>query len=35
MKGWTWNMLIIDSLWGAIATAIVTGITFSIYKYFL
>jgi uncharacterized membrane protein len=35
MKGWSWNMVAIDTLWGTLLTAIIGGVMFTVYKYFI
>ncbi len=35
MKGWSWNMVAIDTIWGTILTMIIGGVMFSVYKYFV
>lgn len=34
MKGWSWNMVVIDTLWGAVLTAIIGVVMYSILGYF-
>ena len=35
MKGWSWNMVAVDTLWGTVLTMIIGGVMFSVYKYFV
>jgi len=35
MKWWSWNMVAIDMIWGTILTAIIWGVMYSVYKYFI
>ena len=35
MKGWSWNMVMIDVLWGTFLTMIIGAIMFTVYRYFI
>jgi len=35
MKGWNWNMVFIDTLWGTILTVVIALVMYFIYKYFI
>lgn len=35
MKGWSWHMVAVDTLWGTLLTAIIGGVMFTVYKYFV
>jgi uncharacterized membrane protein len=35
MKGWSWEMVAIDTIWGTVLTAIIGGVMYSIYRYFV
>ncbi|MBX9809515.1 DUF2177 family protein [Candidatus Gracilibacteria bacterium] len=35
IKGWNWNMVFIDSLWGTILTAIIGVVMYQVYKFFI
>jgi uncharacterized membrane protein len=35
MKGWSWNMVVVDTLWGTLLTGIIGYIMYTIYKMFL
>ena len=35
MKGWSWNMVAIDTIWGTVLTAIIGVLMYSVYKYFM
>jgi uncharacterized membrane protein len=34
MKGWSWNMVAIDTIWGTVLTAIIGIVMYSVYRYF-
>ena len=35
MKGWSWNMVAIDTIWGTILTVIIAIVMFQVYKSFV
>lgn len=35
MKGWSWHMVAVDTLWWTLLTAIIGGVMYSVYKYFI
>ncbi len=35
MKGWSWNMVAIDTTWGTVLTVIIALVMFQTYKYFM
>ncbi|MBP9779018.1 DUF2177 family protein [Candidatus Gracilibacteria bacterium] len=35
IKGWNWNMVLLDVTWGTILTAIIGFVMFQVYKYFM
>lgn len=35
MKGWNWNMVIIDTLWWTVLTAIIGVVMYQVYKFFV
>ncbi len=35
MKGWSWNMVAIDTLWWTLLTAIIGGVMYITYKFFI
>lgn len=35
MKGWSWNMVAVDTIWWTVLTMIIGGVMYSVYKYFL
>ena len=35
MKGWSWNMVIIDTLWWTLLTAIIGVVMYQVYKFFI
>lgn len=35
MKGWNWNMVLIDTLWGTVLTVSISVVMYLVYKYFL
>ncbi len=35
MKGWNWNMVIIDTLWWTVLTAIIGVVMYQVYKFFI
>ena len=35
MKGWSWNMVAIDTIWGTVLTMIIGGVMYTVYRYFI
>jgi uncharacterized membrane protein len=35
MKGWSWNMVAIDTIWGTVLTTIIGIVMYSVYRYFI
>ena len=35
MKGWSWNMVLIDTLWGTVLTVSISVVMYFVYKYFI
>jgi uncharacterized membrane protein len=35
MKGWSWNMVAIDTIWGTVLTAIIGVVMYTVYRYFI
>ncbi|MBC7498798.1 DUF2177 family protein [Candidatus Gracilibacteria bacterium] len=35
MKGWSWNMVAIDTIWGMVLTVIIGAVMYTIYRYFV
>ncbi len=35
MKGWSWNMVAIDTIWGTVLTAIIGVAMYTVYRYFI
>jgi uncharacterized membrane protein len=35
MKWWSWNMVAIDTIWGTVLTAIIGGVMYTVYRYFI
>jgi uncharacterized membrane protein len=33
MKGWSWEMVAIDTIWGTVLTAIIGGVMYIVYRY--
>ncbi len=35
MKGWSWEMVAIDTTWGTLLTAIIGAVMYTVYRYFI
>jgi uncharacterized membrane protein len=35
MKGWSWNMVAIDTIWGTVLTAVIGVVMYTVYRYFI
>jgi uncharacterized membrane protein len=35
MKGWSWEMVAIDTIWGTVLTVIIGAVMYTIYRYFV